>query len=334
MKKGTMCLWAGLVVLLWGSMAQAASSSATLRLFLAGQSVSKTALTRILWQQPLTPRLLRHKTYLEIRFLRNALYAVKQARFRSPDLQAFYSKQRWYNPRRSAGAIRLSPQARRNVKLLWTLQAAAKQRWLKQVKKRQFGKKPMVAVSGGLLCFGYLHYRVVQSYNSIGIAHQKTGAPCTLKPQKIVLRKNRSRWGFQFRGIIGHFAFLSRIGGSDYIDFRVLNLKTGKLAYKKDSLNPLSNVTWDDKNSRLLLNLDIRVPKRCGNPLKASFNKSLRTCWPFLQKKHPSLQKTQPPVCRCPPGLGRYVIVQHELALKNSFSTPVMLKKAGCGCSS
>jgi len=89
-----------------------------LRDLLSEQPTDASKLQTILLQHPLHPTWPARLAPLDTRRLRNTLFALEGARFRSPDLQQFFSKQPWYRPFRSTNAISLSPTARHNLQAL------------------------------------------------------------------------------------------------------------------------------------------------------------------------------------------------------------------------
>lgn len=89
-----------------------------LRDLLSEQPTDAISLQKILLKHPIHPTWPNRLAPLDARRLRNAIFALQGARFRSPDLQQFFSKQPWYRPSRLSIAVTLSSIARSNLQAL------------------------------------------------------------------------------------------------------------------------------------------------------------------------------------------------------------------------
>lgn len=89
-----------------------------LRDLLSEQPADALSLQKILLKDPIHPTWPNRLDPLDARRLRNAIFALQGARFRSPDLQQFFSKQPWYRPFRLTASIHLSSTARSNLQAL------------------------------------------------------------------------------------------------------------------------------------------------------------------------------------------------------------------------
>ena len=98
--------------------AGAASLDAVVAFAAMQQPMPRAVLEDSLLQEALSSELLRLLDASQVRVLRNTIFALGGAEFRSEDLQAWFALQAWYAPSKAASQVTLSPLARRNISLL------------------------------------------------------------------------------------------------------------------------------------------------------------------------------------------------------------------------
>lgn len=322
---------------------QAQTTSSLLRLLVSGSRVPRAKLYRALWNVPLTQKDLQYQSYETTRYLRNAIFALKGARFVSPELRKLFGKQRWYRPYRSTRQIRLSRTARRNLLLLRKVEARLIAKRKAELMRTLWGEKPLaVLIYGPRTCLRYATYQVVQTENAIRIARSHPGNPCRIRSRNVVLTLSRERnfeMKGEFRGLSGSFAFLWGLGSSDMQDLLVVSLRTKKKLFHRKQMNPIANIRFSSKTQRLSFFQDVKLHSSCKmKPGKVGdmplLTLQLPGCWKAMVKKHPYLKGMKAPVCRCGGGLGPYLTARFAWSPKAPKAKPVFVGKLKCGCSS
>ncbi|MBK05895.1 MAG: hypothetical protein CL932_14075 [Deltaproteobacteria bacterium] len=310
------------------TQSHARTQEASIRLFLVGVKVSKADLRRALWNKPIPEKYIKWRSYLELRRLRNAIFAIKGARFRSIDLRDFYKKQSWYRPFRSASKVRMNSISKSNMRLILSFEKAAKAKQLKEMKTKTWGGVTAVDLIGASACYDFGAYRVVVEPDGITAAYKGQGGPCDLSIQKKIYKYDGK--DMRFRGIVKDVIFLSRDMGSDYQDLKGVSLLNKKVAFKQRSLPPNANLTYT--GGKLLFFSSPKMPKSCSTKDYTKLEQTLKACWPDVQKKFPIFKNTPFPGCNCR-GLGPYISAQYSWDPKQP-NTTTLTGKVTCGCSS
>lgn len=322
---------------------QASKTSDVLRRFVVGYKTPKAKLYRILWKSRLSAKDLQYHSHETTRYLRNAIFALKGARFFSPELQVFFRKQRWYRPRRSTRQVRLNRTARRNLLFLRKLEARLIAKRKKELLNKLWGEKPFaVMVYGPKTCVRYGAYQVVQNDTFVRVAQARPGNPCVIRKADIVLTISRSKdfeMKGEFHGLAGKYIFLWGLGSSDMQDLVVVSLATKKKVLVRKQMDPVAQIRFNRSTQQLSFFQGVKTSRSCK--LKSStvgnmplYRLLLKACWKTLVKKEPYLKGLKPPVCRCGGGLGPYLAARFAWSVKKPNAKPVFVGKLKCGCSS
>ncbi|MCB9642214.1 MAG: YARHG domain-containing protein [Myxococcales bacterium] len=286
------------VFLSFSAQGFASPYSKVLSRFLAGQQVSQKALQKALWAKPVPLRNLRLISPKYLRFTYNAIFAVKQARFRSEELRRFFRKQRWYRPNTSPAKIRLNQQAKQNLTLILQYEKKAIQRETKRALKRLVGATPEISIRGGGMCYDYPKIRVFQGPEMFHVTSRPSG-PC-IRPKGSILQSYPRKSGASrriFRGKLpGALVFLLKPPvEADAHLLRVRSIHEGKILFKVGGLPASPVLRFDKRKRHLMFPQELKTPRACRRVRAA--------CWPRLQEKYPVLRGASFPKksCTCDP---------------------------------
>lgn len=300
----------------------------TLKNYLAGQNVDRKWLQQNLVASQLPLGTLRSLETYELRLLRNTLYALQGARFRSPALRRFFSKQSWYKGYVASRKVKLPTKAKRQLKEFLKAE---------QIRKHfgaLLGSWPTSVRSRGAKtsCLLFPHYAVYQSTRWVVVQPRKRGCQ-TRRKARLKRRRTSAAEGPSFYGLLGHFLVLRSIGASDLQTIELVDLRTQKTRLKRVDIPGYASFSFDPKRKLFVFDQELRFPKACQRKGQ-SYAARERTCWPLLQTQHPILKSLAAPQCSCKGGLGPGIVVKYTLSLRKPGQAPKMTQALTCGCSS
>lgn len=311
------------------SQSFARSGIETLNRLVAGKPVTRESLEIVLTRASMMRSTLQSLGEYDFRVVRNALYALKGAKFHSKELTATFSKQGWYVPHIAASKVRLGLSAQKNMMSL--LKA---EKFFKILGFRIKGEMPVnIEKIGSTHCFIYKKY-IIQEKNKwiyFDRVRKKNTRTCALSRGTTRVRKDE---GSNIRGYEKGFVLLLEKIDGDQDKATLIDLSKSAVVFKHPSFSPASEFDFEENYQVLVFPQDLPFPKACAKKGQMDYNKMVSLCWSQVQKMHPVLKRTAAPKCKCPVGMGIYLAAQYMVDLRNIKKKPSLTGKLYCGCAS
>lgn len=293
---------------------------------------AKGKLQKLLSKNKLKQKIIRRISGYMGRFVRNTIFALKGAKFRSADLRKFFAKQKWYKGKVSASKISLNANEKYNVKKILMASAinSAMSSFDSVWPRDAYFLGPKQDARTRTICMRYATHDILRTKSHFIV--QKTAKTCRLKASLRVFRVAKKE--FNFGGFASGHLMLRRFGSSDMIDLRIYHVASKKVVFHRNEMSASAAPAFDGKGN-FTYSGGVKFPKSCGSASYGSdskYNKWLKACWPKLQKLHSGLKGQSAPKCKCR-GLSPGLLVKQVLPLNNLVGPP-QLGKVTCSCSS